>query len=87
MRRRKQLFRAESFARAEPLLRALREIAEAHDATPAQIALAWTIRDPQVVAIPGASSVAQLEANVAAADLDLTPDELVALDETSASYR
>ena len=47
----------------------------AHDATPAQVALAWLIRKPNVVAIPGASSVAQLEANVAAADLDLTDDE------------
>ena len=58
-----------------PLLAVLREIAAAHGATPAQVALAWVIRRPNVVAIPGASSVAQLEANVAAADLDLSDDE------------
>ncbi len=69
------LFLADNLERAGGLLQALREIAAAHDATPAQVALAWVIRRPNVVAIPGASSVAQLEANVAAADLDLTDDE------------
>jgi aryl-alcohol dehydrogenase-like predicted oxidoreductase len=69
------LFLADNLERAQGLLRALREIAAAHDATPAQVALAWLIRKPNVVAIPGASSVAQLEANAAAADLDLTDDE------------
>ncbi len=69
------LFLPENVARAKPLLDALREVAKAHDATPAQVALAWVIRHPNVVAIPGASSVAQLESNVAAADLELTDDE------------
>ncbi len=86
LRRRNRLFRPESFTRAEPLLRALRDIADAHDATPAQVALAWTIREPCVVAITGASSVAQLEANAAAAELELTAGEIRALDGTSASY-
>ena len=57
----------------------LREVARAHDASPAQIALAWVIRHPAVTAIPGASSVAQLESNVAAADIELTADEDAAL--------
>ena len=69
------LFLLENLERADPLLTAVREIATAHGATPAQVALAWVIRRPNVVAIPGASSVAQLEANIAAADLDLTDDE------------
>ena len=86
MRRRSSVFSEHSFARAEPLLRALSEIAAAHDATPAQIALAWTIREPCVVAIPGASSVAQLEANAAAAELELTAEELDALDSAAAAY-
>jgi aryl-alcohol dehydrogenase-like predicted oxidoreductase len=86
LRRRSRRFRPESFARAAPLLRALGEVADAHDATSAQIALAWTIREPQVAAIPGAASVAQLEANAAAAEIELSPGELAALDETSASY-
>jgi aryl-alcohol dehydrogenase-like predicted oxidoreductase len=69
------LFLPQNLERADGLLRALREIAADHDATPAQVALAWVIRRPNVVAIPGASSVAQLEANVAAADLDLSDDD------------
>jgi aryl-alcohol dehydrogenase-like predicted oxidoreductase len=69
------LFLPDNLKRARPLLDTLRDVAGAHDATPAQIALAWVIRRPNVVAIPGASSVAQLEANVAAADIDLTEDE------------
>ena len=43
---------------------------------PSQVALAWVIRHPNVVVIPGASSVAQLESNAAAADLQLTDDEV-----------
>ena len=53
---------------------------------PAQVALAWLIRRPNVVAIPGASSVAQVEANVAAADLDLTDDEDARLTEASGRF-
>jgi aryl-alcohol dehydrogenase-like predicted oxidoreductase len=66
------LFGTENLRRAEPLLTLLREVAAAHDATPSQVALAWLLALPRVVVIPGASSVAQLESNVAAADLELT---------------
>jgi aryl-alcohol dehydrogenase-like predicted oxidoreductase len=69
------LFLPDNLRAAGPLIGALREIAASHDATPAQVALAWVIRRPNVVAIPGASSVTQLEQNVAAADIDLTDDE------------
>ena len=64
-----------------------REVADAHSATPAQMALAWAIHRPAVVAIPGASSVAQLESNVAAADLQLADDEYRALSEASDRFR
>jgi aryl-alcohol dehydrogenase-like predicted oxidoreductase len=80
------LFLPENLERAGPMLSALREIAGAHGATPAQVALAWLIRRPNVIAIPGASSVAQVEANVAAADLDLTDDDDERLTETSDHY-
>ena len=86
MRRRSHVFSPESFARAEPLLRALSEIAAAHDATPAQVALAWTIREPCVVAIPGAATVAQLQANAAAAELDLKTEEINELDSAATAY-
>jgi len=75
VRRTNVLFLPENIARAGELLDALREVAKLHDATSAQVALAWVIRHPNVVAIPGASSVAQLESNVAAADLELSDDD------------
>jgi aryl-alcohol dehydrogenase-like predicted oxidoreductase len=53
----------------------VREVAAAHGATMAQVALAWLIGHPNVVAIPGARTVEQLESNVRAADLELTSDE------------
>jgi aryl-alcohol dehydrogenase-like predicted oxidoreductase len=80
------LFLPENIERAQPLFAALREIATAHDATPAQVALAWVIRRPNVVAIPGASSIAQLEANAAAADLELTDDDDHRLTEASDQF-
>lgn len=87
IRRTNALFTRENLARAADLLAALREIARRHDATPAQVALAWVIRRPNVVAIPGASSVAQLEANAAAADLQLSDDEDVRLTEAADRFR
>ena len=69
------LFLPENLERAHELISSLRDVAKAHDATPAQVALAWVIRRKNVVAIPGASSVSQLEANAAAADLELTDED------------
>jgi len=58
----------------------LDEVAAAHDATRRQIALSWLLhRSPVVLPIPGTSSVDHLEANVAAADIDLTDDEMARL--------
>ena len=81
------LFLPENLERAGDLIATLREVADAHSATPAQIALAWAIHRPAVVAIPGASSVAQLESNVTAADIDLTDGEYQALNAASARFR
>lgn len=78
-----QHFQTESMKRAEPLIKVLRDVADAHRATPAQIALAWVIRNPVVAAIPGASSIAQLESNVAAAEIQLANDEYQALQDAS----
>ncbi|WP_019928377.1 aldo/keto reductase [Nocardia sp. BMG111209] len=58
----------------------LSAIAAAHDATPAQIALAWLLRrSPVILPIPGTSSVAHLEQNMAAARITLTDDEFATL--------
>jgi aryl-alcohol dehydrogenase-like predicted oxidoreductase len=81
------LFLPENLERAGDLIATLREVADAHSATPAQIALAWAIHRPAVVAIPGASSLEQLESNVAAADIDLTDGEYQALNAASARFR
>jgi pyridoxine 4-dehydrogenase len=59
----------------------LDEIAARHDATPSQVALAWLLgHSPAMLPIPGTSSVAHLEENVAAAALRLTEDEMETLD-------
>ncbi|MGB6770498.1 MAG: aldo/keto reductase [Candidatus Dormiibacterota bacterium] len=60
----------------------VREIAEAKDATPAQLALAWLLHQGQdIVPIPGTRHPRRLAENVAAADLDLDPASLQELDE------
>ena len=63
-------------------IKALNEIASRRGQTLAQLALAWTLRDPRVTStLVGASSVEQLEANVAALEkLDLAEDELAEID-------
>jgi L-glyceraldehyde 3-phosphate reductase len=63
-------------------LRALNQLAAGRGQSLAQLALAWTLRDPRVTsALVGASSVEQLEANVAAIDrLDFSEDELAEID-------
>src|SRR6266705_3327322 len=81
------LFLPENLDRAGDLIATVREVADTHAATPAQIALAWVIRGPAVVAIPGASSVGQLESNVAAADIELTEDEYRALHAAAVRFR
>jgi aryl-alcohol dehydrogenase-like predicted oxidoreductase len=83
VRARNLLFSEENLRRAAPVLEALREVAAAHEASPAQIALAWVIHRPNVVAIPGAKSVAQLESNAAAAEIVLGDDEFLHLNQAA----
>jgi aryl-alcohol dehydrogenase-like predicted oxidoreductase len=80
------LFLPDNLQRATELIAALREVAGAHSATPAQIALAWVIRHPSVAAIPGASTVEQVEHNAAAADIDLTDGQYQALTDAAARF-
>ena len=59
----------------------LQRIANEHGATPAQLALAWLLqRSPVLLPIPGTSTVAHLEENVAAALIELTPNDIQQLD-------
>jgi len=82
-----QLFGTENLRRVEPLLQTLRDVATEVGAKPAQVALAWLISLPNVVAIPGASSVDQLEFNVAAADIELSPQSRDALTAAARAFR
>ncbi|QNE21949.1 oxidoreductase [Kribbella qitaiheensis] len=58
----------------------LAKIAQNHDATPSQLALAWLLkRSPVLLPIPGTSSVAHVEDNINAAKVELTDDEFAEL--------
>jgi aryl-alcohol dehydrogenase-like predicted oxidoreductase len=81
-----RLFGTENLRRIEPLLQTLRDVANDVGAKPAQVALAWLISLPNVVAIPGASSVEQLEFNVAAADIELSADSRQALTDAARRF-
>ena len=64
----------------------VQRIAAARGATPAQVALAWLLHHaPHVLLIPGTSSLAHLEENVGARDVELDDDAMAALDALSAA--
>jgi pyridoxine 4-dehydrogenase len=63
----------------------LSAVADRLGATPMQVALAWLLRRaPNILLIPGTSSVAHLRENLSAAELDLPGDALVSLDKIAA---
>jgi len=85
--RRMQLRR--EIERSRPLVQALEEIANEHDATPAQIALNWLIhfQGEAVVAIPGASKVKQAEESAGVMNFKLSNAAMARLDELSRVFR
>jgi aryl-alcohol dehydrogenase-like predicted oxidoreductase len=71
--------------RAYDCIDVMREIGKAHDASVARVALAWVLSKPFVTSvIVGAKRIDQLDDNLAAAELTLSPQELARLDEVSA---
>jgi diketogulonate reductase-like aldo/keto reductase len=58
----------------------LRRIAAVYSATPAQIALAWVLRNPHIIVIPKASTPGHVKQNRIALDIPLTKDDFIALD-------
>jgi diketogulonate reductase-like aldo/keto reductase len=60
--------------------RGIDRIARRRDATTSQVALAWVLRQPGVVAIPKATDPEHVRQNRAALDIQLTPEELIELD-------
>jgi aryl-alcohol dehydrogenase-like predicted oxidoreductase len=80
-RRHNPRFQGENLRKNFDLLRRVEEIAREKGATPGQLALAWVLAQGEdVVPIPGTKRVAYLEENAAAADVELTPDDLARLD-------
>lgn len=67
-----------------PLVEIITEFAKAHDATPAQIALAWILaQKPWIVPIPGTTNLLRLKENIGAVDIKLSGDQLVSLEEAT----
>ena len=76
-------FTADAIDANRPIVDVVRRVAGRHDATPAQVALAWVLsRGPHVVAIPGTKRIRYLEENAAGAELELTRADLDELDAT-----
>jgi len=74
-------FTEEAIASNQAIVTVVRRVAERHEATPAQVALAWTLaQGPHVLPIPGTKRIRYLEENVAATELALTDDDLADLD-------
>ena len=70
-------FQPSALSANQALVEEVRAIGAAHDATPAQVALAWVLaQGPQVIPIPGTKRSERLRENAAAADLELSDDEL-----------
>ena len=79
-RRTNPRFQGENFAKNLAVVDEVKALAEARGCTPAQMALAWVTRSPGVVTIPGTRSIARLEQNAAAHAVNLTRDELDAIE-------
>lgn len=75
-------FDADNLARNRALVARVEELAAERGATPAQLALAWLLaRGPDVVPIPGTTRAARVEENAAAAEVELTDEDLARLEE------
>jgi diketogulonate reductase-like aldo/keto reductase len=59
---------------------ALAAVAARHGKSPAQIAIAWTLRQPGVVSIPKAATLAHVRENAAAREITLSPEDIATLD-------
>ncbi len=83
-RRHNPRFQGENFDRNLQLVDRVREIAGEKDVEPGQLALAWLLhRGDDIVPIPGTKRVRYLEENAAAADVELTEDDLARIDEAA----
>jgi aryl-alcohol dehydrogenase-like predicted oxidoreductase len=82
-RRRNPRFQGENFDRNLELVDRVREIAEEKDVTPAQLALAWVLRQgDDIVPIPGTKRTRYLEENARATEVELSDEDLARIEET-----
>jgi aryl-alcohol dehydrogenase-like predicted oxidoreductase len=83
-RRNNPRFQGENFQKNLELVERVKEIADEKGATPGQLALAWVLaQGDDIVPIPGTTKVKNLEENAAAAEIELTGDDLARLDEAA----
>jgi aryl-alcohol dehydrogenase-like predicted oxidoreductase len=87
LRRFMRTFRGSGREAAAPIIALLREIAERHAKTPAQVALRWLIEQGDVLPIPGAKNGRQAEANAGALTFRLTSDEIEGLGHATVAWR
>jgi aryl-alcohol dehydrogenase-like predicted oxidoreductase len=81
-------FTAENRKANQALVDIITSFAKQKKATPAQIALAWLLaKKPWIVPIPGTTKLARLEENLGAANVELTPDDVHALEDASSSVK
>jgi aryl-alcohol dehydrogenase-like predicted oxidoreductase len=81
-------FTAENRKMNQALVEVISSFAKQKKATPAQIALAWLLaKEPWIVSIPGTTKLARLEENLGAANLELSPDDVRTLEDSSSSVR
>ncbi len=74
-------FSRESFEENEMLFQLIRRLADEKHATPSQISLAWMLcKKPYIVPIPGTRHLCRLKENIGAADINLSTDEVEAID-------
>ncbi len=83
-RRNSPRFQGENFAKNLALVKEIERIAKKKRVTPAQLAIAWLLhRGDDIVPIPGSKSIAHLEENAAAVDVQLSPEEMTRIDEVA----
>jgi aryl-alcohol dehydrogenase-like predicted oxidoreductase len=81
-------FSAENRKANQALVDVIRSFAERRKVTPAQIALAWLLaKKPWIVPIPGTTKLARLEENLVGAAVELTPNDVRALEDASSKIK
>lgn len=81
-------FTADARKANQALVDLLAEVARRKEATPAQIALAWLLaQKPWIVPIPGTTKLTRLEENLGAADVQLAPEDLRAIDAAASTIQ